>query len=398
MPECSYLLTCAALDCEGRKTDMSIYLSAAIWVGLALIACLISKKLGITLALVEILVGVVAGNIITLEITEWVNYLASMGSVMLTFLAGADISPEGFKRNLKPCLSIGIASFLAPAIAGFLVTFFLLGWDLNAAKIAGIALSTTSVAVVYAVMWDTGLNETELGQGILAACFITDLGTVLLLGIVFTGFSWKMLILIAATAIICLIARPTAEWCLRFFGGGSTEGEHKAILLMLLILGAIAVFAGSEAVLPAYVLGLVLAGFFQDHRDQLKRLRSISYVAFVPFYFIKAGSLVSIPAIATWSALGIIGLLFVTKVGAKFLGVLPVTRLFKYTRRDGIFTTLMMATGLTFGTISSLYGLTNGLITADQYGILVTVVISTAVIPTLFASKFFMPCEETDAA
>ena len=62
-----------------------------------------------------------------------------------------------------------------------------LGWPWPEAQIAGIALSTTSVAVVCAVMVETGYNRTELGKIILAACFINDIGTALALGLVFAN-------------------------------------------------------------------------------------------------------------------------------------------------------------------------------------------------------------------
>ena len=51
----------------------------------------------------------------------------------------------------------------------------------------------------------------------------------------------------------------------------------------------------------------------------------------------------------------------------------------------------MMSTGLTFGTISALYGLSHGIVSQAQYSFLVAVVIASAVVPTLIASKVFMP-------
>lgn len=375
---------------------MSIYAIAAIWVGLAIVACLVSEKTGMTLALVEILIGVVAGNIIDLQIGEWVDYLAAVGPLLLTFLAGADINPAHIRQNLKPTLAIGLISFLLPFAVGFCAALFVLQWSPEAARIAGIALSTTSVAVVYTILWETGLNETHLGQSILAACFVTDFGTVLLLGLMFTGFTWKTVALVVVTVLVCFLARPIAERASRLFGGGTTEGEIKLVLLMLLGLGALAIFAGSEAVLPSYILGFVLASFFMERKDVIEKIRIVGYVAFLPFYFIKAGSLVSLAAVATPIALASIVLFFLVKVASKTVGILSVMKVFSFSTRDGAFASMLMSTGLTFGTISALYGLTHGFVTPSQYAMLVTAIIATAVIPTIAAQQFFMP-ERTES-
>lgn len=148
------------------------FLIATVWIFLAFMASLISIRLGISLALIEIIVGVVAGNVIHLQITDWVNFLASLGAVILTFLAGAEIDPASLKKNLKQSVVIGFLSFLLPCVCGMLVAYYLLGWDVNASKITGIALSTTSVAVVYAVMVESRLSSTSFGQSILAACLL----------------------------------------------------------------------------------------------------------------------------------------------------------------------------------------------------------------------------------
>jgi len=365
------------------------YWIATQWILLALAASIISIRLGMSVALVEILVGIFGGNVMHIQITDWVNFLASVGAVILTFLAGAEINPVSLKKNLKQSMAIGILSFLLPFLFGMIVAFYFLGWDVNAAKITGIALSTTSVAVVYAVMVESKLSATSFGQSILAACFITDLGTVLALGLLFTGFSYKILIFTGALVLVILVGTPLAKRVFKIYSGKVSEPEIKFVLLILLLLAYLAVYSGSEAVLPAYIIGLAMAGFFLQYKETLHKLRAIGFVAFTPFYFIKAGSLVSVKALITTFSL--IALLLIVKVAAKFIGVLPATMFFKYGRRDGIYTTLLMSTGLTFGTISALYGLTNQYITNSQYSVIVSVVILSAVIPTLIAQKFFFP-------
>jgi Kef-type K+ transport system membrane component KefB len=362
---------------------------AAIWMTLALLAGLISRRTGLSVALAEILMGVVGGNLLHLQTTPWIDWLASLGSVLLTFLAGAEIDPASFRSHLWPSLLIGGCSFFFPFAAALAFARFVTHWTWPAAEIAGIALSTTSVAVVYAVMVETGLNRSEIGKLILAACFVTDLGTVLALGLLFAGFNLWMLVFAVVTAPL-LWALPTfIPHFFRWFGGHIAELEIKLLLVVLFLLGGLASSAGSEAVLPAYVIGLALAAVLTDHQALMQLLRSLAFVLLIPFFFIKAGAYISLPALAA-SALLVISF-FGVKVGAKFVGVWPLSRLCKMTARESHYTSLLMSTGLTFGSIASLYGLSHRLINQNQYTILVTVVIASALVPTLIAQTWFRP-------
>jgi Kef-type K+ transport system membrane component KefB len=371
------------------KIMENVWFTASIWIGIALAASLISIRLGISVALIEILLGTLGGNILNLQTMPWIDSLAGFGAVVLTFLAGAEIEPAAFKRNLKASLVIGILSFLLPFLGAWLFAYYVAHWEMQAALIAGVALSTTSVAVVYAVMIETKLNETDLGRLILAACFITDLGTVLALGILFAKFDIWMLVFILVLAPVLIILPKLLPVIARRWSGRISEPEIKLLLLVLFVLAGFATAGKSEAVLPAYLVGLVSAGYFFKDRVVLHRLRTIAFAVFTPFYFIKAGLYISFPAIVT-GALLIVALLGV-KVAAKFIGVYPSARLFRFDIKTSNYMTLLMSTGLTFGTISALYGLTNNLIDRTQYTILVTVVLGSAVIPTLIAQTWFRP-------
>jgi len=373
----------------------NIWFVAAVWMGLALAASLISIRLGISVALIEILVGVIAGNYLNIHPTaDWISFLAMLGSGVLTFLAGAEIDPVSLKANLRASMVIGIASFLLPFFGCWMFTQFVLGWTLHQAQIAGIALSTTSVAVVYAVMIETGLNDTAMGKTILAACFITDFGTVLALGLIFANFNVWLVVFVAATAVMLwLMPRWTKLIIAKLGATRVSEPEVKFIFLVLFFLGGLASTAKSEAVLPAYLVGLVVAGVFLRDKTLVHRMRSIAFTMFTPFYFLKAGMLVSVPVL--WGALGVIVVLLVLKMATKVVGVWPLSRYFWMRPREANYTTLLMSTGLTFGTISALFGLQNKIIDQRQYSILVTVVILSAFVPTLMAERFFKPTART---
>jgi Kef-type K+ transport system membrane component KefB len=373
--------------------EVNFYYVAAIWVGMALLASVVSIRIAVPVALVEIVVGALAGNVpgIQQHISqpEFVTVLASIGSLALTFLAGAEIDPVSLRNHWKASLSIGFVSFLLPFVGAFLFCLFLLGWTLHAAEIGGVALSTTSVAVVYAVMIETGLNQQDLGKLILAACFVTDLGTVLALGGLFASYDW-LLVVFVAVAVLTLVALPRViRFAIARLGHRVSEPEIKLLLVILLGLGGLATQAGSEAVLPAYVAGLVVAGVFLHDRVLMDRLRSIAFALLTPFFFLRAGTLISGPALV--SGAGVIGVLLAVKLGAKLVGVWPVATAFRLPRRERTYTTLLMATGLTFGSIAALFGLTHHLIDKTQYTELVTVVILSAFVPTLIAQQLFQP-------
>ena len=389
------MLTYILADSGGTSVVLqNIWFVAAIWMGLALAASLISIWAGISVALIEILVGVLAGNFLHLQANnEWINFLAMLGSGVLTFLAGAEIDPRSLKANLRASLLIGVLSFAVPFGVVWLFAQFVLGWPLHQAQIAGIALSTTSVAVVYAVLIEGGYSDTAMGKMILAACFITDFGTVLALGGLFANYNIWLLVFVVS---MCLVLWFMPSWTKAIIDKlGATrvsEPEVKFIFFVLFFLGGLATTAKSEAVLPAYLVGLVVAGVFLRDKTLVHRMRSIAFAMFTPFYFIKAGLYVSLPVL--WPALAIVAGLLLLKMVTKTIGVWPLARLHYMRPREAAYTTLLMATGLTFGTISALFGYQNKIIDQRQYTILVTVVILSALVPTLFAQKLFQPSKQ----
>ncbi|MEX0802018.1 MAG: cation:proton antiporter [Candidatus Binatia bacterium] len=372
----------------------NVWFMAAAWMGLAFVASVISIRIGVSVALLEIAAGIIAGNLLGFQTNEWINFLATFGAGLLTFLAGAEIDPKSLRNHLGTSLTIGVVSFLIPFLGAWAFAYWIAGWDYRGALIAGIALSTTSVAVVYAVMVESGFSSTDLGKLILAACFVTDFGTVLALGAFFADFNRWMLVFVAVLGVMLWYLPRWTKAIITSFGESRvSEPEVKFLFLVLFFLGGLATTAKSEAVLPAYLAGLVVAGVFLQDKILVNRMRSIAFTMLTPFYFIKAGLYVSLPALAT--SAGLVIMLLIVKLGTKLIGVWPLARYFGLGNRESSYTTLLMATGLTFGTISALFGLENRYIDRTQYTILVTVVILSAVVPTLIAQAFFLPTRES---
>ncbi len=358
---------------------------------LILIASMLSVELALSAAIIEIVLGVLAGNVLGLATTTWIDFLAGFASVVLTFLAGAEVDPAVLRNKSTQALAIGGLSFLVPFVAAGLYAHFMAGWGVRQAEIAGIALSTTSLAVVYAVLVETGLTRTDVGKIIMAATFVTDLGTVLALSILFITPT-PFLILFVLVSVGCIVAMVALErWFFRRYGDRVIEPEIKGAFFALFLLMWTAQLAHSHAVLPAFLLGLAVAPIFRRNPEQHKRFRVVAFSFLTPFFFLKGGLSVNIGALL--GGLPLLAGFFVVKLAAKFAGVLPVS--LRFVKPHATYTTLLMSTGLTFGTISSLYGLNAGIIDRTQFSVLITTVILSAILPTFVAQRFFSPPKHT---
>ncbi|HYL74579.1 MAG TPA: cation:proton antiporter [Bryobacteraceae bacterium] len=374
-----------------------VWLTAALWLLLALVAVLLAGWFRIATALSEIVVGTVAQLVIGAAIGAevlgvkafWVAFLAGTGAIVLTFLAGAELDPAIFREKWRESVAVGLVGFIGPFLGATAVAHYIVGWAWRPSWLAGVALSTTSVAVVYAVMLELGFNRTHFGKAILAACFVNDLATVIALGLIFSPFTIKTAIFLVTSAVVFAVLPVVTRWFFQRYGGRVSELEAKYILFLLFGMGGLAVWSGSEAVLPAYIIGMVLAGSVGKDHLLIRRLRTLTFGLLTPFYFIRAGSLVSVPALL--AAPLVFVALFFAKMISKLVGLLPTVQWFEHRGRAGIYYSLMMSTGLTFGTISALFGLNHGIIDQTQYSFLVATVIGSAVVPTAIANAFFMP-------
>jgi Kef-type K+ transport system membrane component KefB len=369
-----------------------IQLAAVLGV-VVLVASMLSVELGITVALIELTLGVVVGNVFHLSTAEWLDFIAKFASIVLTFLAGMEVDPAYMRRRLNASLGIGVASFLGPFIVASLVSYFLIAWTLKASLIAGTALSTTSLAVVYAVLVERRLTGANVGKLLMSATFVTDLCTALALSAIFIKPNvWFPVFLVVSLALILALPK-IAPWFFRRYGDRVIEPEIKLVFVALFVLMVLADASNGHAVLPAFVLGLVMSRHYAEHRDEQQRLRVVAFAFLTPFFFIKGGLNVSLGSV--FANLALLGVLLLTKMVPKVTFIYPLAR--RAVPRHATFTTLLMSTGLTFGTISSLYGLTARIIDKTQFSLLIAVVVLSAVVPTAIAERWFLPNREEEA-
>ena len=364
---------------------MSDLALAALLMGTILVASAISVEIGLSVALIELLGGVIVGNAAHVDVPSWLTFIGSFAGIVLTFQAGAEVDVPQLRREWRASTSIGLVSFFAPFAVVALVAYYGLDWSRRQAEIGGLALSTTSLAVVYAVLVETGLNRELVGKRLMSATFVTDIATVTGLTVLFLKPTvWIAPFTIVSLALIFGLPRASRLFFPRY-GNRVIEPEIKLVFACLFLLLWLGARANSQAALPAFILGLAMSRFYASHRTEQERMRVVSFAFLTPFFFLKGGMNVSTSAL--WASLGTLGILFAAKMGPKLIGVYPLAR--RYTSPHATFTTLLMSTGLTFGTITSLYGLSAHIIDRTQFSLLIAVVVLSAIVPTAIAQRFY---------
>ena len=356
------------------------------------ISSLISLATGLSVAIIEILSGYCAG-FFGLGPEAWMIYIAGLGGIILTFLAGTEIDIKLLKEKAKESFLIGFSSFLAPFLGIFLFTYYAIHWDLTASLIAATALSETSLAVVYSVLVETGLVKKEIGKLIMAATFITNLATALALSILFIKPTLYTLVFIVVSVAVIWLA---AQFSHLIFENPKLknkviEPEIKYIFLLLLVFIYFANLGAGQAILPTFLLGLFLSEHFSKNSVKA-RLRTVAFAFITPVFFIVGGLSISLPAI--YSSFGVFALLFLLRIGLKYLGITFWAR--RYLSTNFI---ACVDTGLTFGAMTTIFGLNMGYIDNTQFSLLLGTIIRSqlySVIPTVVAPKMVLPVEDED--
>lgn len=361
---------------------------------LIILASMISIKWSISISIVEIVLGVIAGNLGLLEIEPWMIYVASIGGMVLTFLAGTEIDMDIMKDNLKECMSIGIASFLIPFITVFLTCNYVLIWSLESSLLVATALSETSIAIVYSVIIDKSLSGKKLGTILMGSTFITNICTAATLSILFMKPTLETLIFIIVSIIILLIAYKYSNVIFesQVFSMNKNEIELKYIFLLLTLLIFFATLGGGQALLPVFILGALLSKPFShtNDNDMLARLQTVAFTIITPIFFIVGGTKVSLPIIV--SSIGIFALIFIVRQIGKFIGIYTTVK--HNLSKFHMYITMILSTGLTFGLVAALYGLNNNIIPSNVYSILTGVLVLSAILPSFIGNKYYTPRKE----
>ncbi|MDR3223170.1 MAG: cation:proton antiporter [Methanobrevibacter sp.] len=355
-----------------------------------LISALISIRLGITVAVIEVIFGILSGNLGFLTPQSWMLYIATFGGVLITFLTGLEIDNSFMKDNFGKIFITGFLSFFIPFTLVSLFSYFIINWSLPVSLLAGTALSETSVSIVYSALVSKNLSNTNLGKALSGTTFITNIFTAICLSGLFIIPNVYTLLFYIIAILTSILAYKYSYLFLEhtMLKDKIEEIELKYIFLILLILIFFADLGKSQAILPAFILGLLLSKYFKNYSiayESKKRLKIVAFTFITPIFFIVAGTNVDIHLIIPGIAIFI--LLFVIRFIGKFLGVYFISK--KYLSSDELYFTMMVSTSLTFGLIATVFGLSSGLLNSQTYSILTGVLIIGAIIPTIIAEKIY---------
>ena len=349
-----------------------------------LLASVISIKTGISVTVVEIAVGVIIGNLGFFHSESWMIYIASFGGILLTFLAGVEIDVDLMKDNFKESFTIGFLSFLIPFVIVFLVTYYIIGWELNP------ALLTSSV------LTQKGLFKYKIGKLIMVATFITDICTAIALSVLFTKFDIYTLLFYVVSLAVLVMAYYKSDLFFEnpLFKNKIGELEIKYVFVLLLGFIFFGSLGGGQAILPAFILGVILSDHFKNtQKGEVKaRFKTVAFAIITPIFFIIGGMKVSIPLI--YSCFGIFLTLFVLRQLSKYIGVYYPSKIFL--KQNYNYVTMMMSTGLTFGLVAAVFGLNNALINQTEYSVITGILVLSAILPTFVAEKYYTPVHSED--
>ncbi len=376
---------------------MNFWLIASVWLGLALAAAYLSHCVRLPSAVCEIVVGALAPFLLRPLLgaealnpaTPWIVFLAGAGALLLTFLAGTELEPSSLKGMWREAAVTGAVSFCTPLIGVVAVARFVLGWSMPASSLAAVALSTACVSVVYTIMLDSQMNRTRLGQSLLAASYVNNLFSATVMCVLLATMTSRVFISLAISAAVFAVMPFASGRVLGRFRSRVSQPDVRYVLFLLFGLGGLAVWGGGEIVLPAYIMGMLLARHAGGNGALIQHLRALTFGVLTPFYFLRAGAQMWIPALAAAPLL--FAVLLSAKLGSKLTAVMPTLRMFSYQRRDAAYYSLMMSSGLGLGTIAASVGLAHGIINQTQYSHIVAAVIGSAVVPTAIANAYFSP-------
>ncbi|HJT47437.1 MAG TPA: cation:proton antiporter [Nitrososphaeraceae archaeon] len=364
---------------------VELYGAALVAISIA-ISAILSSRLRISSAIFEVVAGIILGNLLGVKLESWLDFLGTYGGLVLTFLAGAEVEFHILRKKAKASLVIGSLAFIAPLIAEFLFLSIVTNWTLQAKISVGLALTTTSVAVVYAILTEYEIIKLPASRIIIAVTFVNDILTLIGINLISPSFDVYVIVTFFTLIGILIIAIPKLlGHIVERYGRRAVEMELRFILASMLGVAVLADVAKLHAVFGAFVLGLVFASTIQKYQDVLSKMRTVTFSLLSPAFFIRAGLLIGLPAVIQNIAL-IMGLLAV-KLLSKFAGTYLLSKKW-IDESAGMFSALLFSTGLTVGSITATLARDLHFIDQTQFSVAIVTVILSAIVPTLLAKRF----------
>ncbi|RLG13708.1 MAG: hypothetical protein DRN71_04365 [Candidatus Nanohalarchaeota archaeon] len=356
-------------------------------IGLIILAGFVAIELSIASAIFEILAGVLASNFFNFAGAEVIDVLADIGILALMFFAGLEIDFDVLKKNAKSSMVIGSASFLVPFLAVYLLTIYFLHYSFEQALLTGIALSTTSIAIVYPMLLKSKERLDDIGKKILSAAMIVDLLSMTTLSLLFSDITIITITFIMAFAIFSWFVPYFGERLFSHYKGNAVEFEFKIILFMILGIGIAGEAIGIEVVLLAFILGIATSEIIVVHRKLWDKLRGITFGCLAPIFFFKAGTAIKLAAL--YENILLILLLVTVCFISKYVGTYITTK--RYMPKQAAYVATIFNSRLSLGIVAATIGYELAVFTEGLYASIIGAVILSSLIASFLIRKPTIP-------
>lgn len=327
-----------------------------------------------------------------------INTVGWIGVAFLLVLTGFETDLKLVRQQGRSSMLVSIGGLAVPFAAGIAVGLLMPGslrgeGSTTTAFVLFIAvsLSISSLPVIAKILGELGLMRRNFAQITVAVGMVNDLIGWLALGIIATlGRTSELSVStvafpLIAIAVILLLAftvgqRGVDGLLRRARRRGGTGADALGMTLIITFAFAVATqLARSDAVLGAYIAGILVgrSRFFQERTR--KQLQSVNAAVFAPVFFATAGLRVDLSSLAGREALTWAGIILAVAVLTKVVGAYGAARVAKLSNREG----LALAVGLNargaVEVVIATVGLTLGVLNTTSYTAIVVMAIITSV-------------------
>jgi len=341
----------------------------------------------IPIAIGEFIAGIVGELIFGVSRTPWLEFLSELGLISLMFLAGFEIDLPTLRRNKYRSVVVGGISFFTPFALIYLLCTFL-GISFVSSVLMGIALSTTSLAIVFPILREKGLLEEESGQLFLASAMVVDVISMLMISLVFYHFSIMSILILVLVILALFFIKKMVFPIFERYKGNRSEFELKFLLLIILAFAFLSQGAGMHEAVISFILGILFSDIDPEHEVIIDKLNSVVFSLLAPVFFFQAGTMIQIGKINFYVA-GLFIIFLSLSVIGKFAGTYLPLRLFssKIPEYAGI----IFNYRLSFGLITAIYGFKKGRINSEMLNVILLCILCSSLLATYFEKRRFNP-------
>jgi Kef-type K+ transport system membrane component KefB len=397
-----YSITATAVAAGSSAEFLSLLVSLALLIASAKLLGSASRRLGQPAVLGELLAGLLLGpsvlNVFSLPVLAlpglrpMIHNLGQIGVLLLMFGAGLEVELEDLRQSGRPAVMGGILGMITPTLLG-LGAGTVLGLPVPDAIFLGITLSATSVSISAQTLLELGRLRTREGIALLGAAVVDDLLVIVILSLFVTlatgqgGLAGvaaqllRMLLVLGGVAVLALFALPRlADLGKRL---DVSEGMLAMVLAGVLLLAWLMEYVGGVAAITGAFLAGVGLGRSHLKEEIEGGLHRLAYAFFVPLFLVDIGLQADVRTLESRSLL-IGAVVLVVAIVSKVLGSGLGAYWGGFSAPQAVRIGLGMVSRGEVGLIVAGVGITEGLLTADLFAVIIlTVLITTLITPPL---------------